>query len=88
MNLLIKVGARFLIAKQKTLSKNQLTAPLYKLCTQLSTKIVDNFSARDDRLQRLSRASFFLSISLPRLSMQFKVARVFQMLGSRVCCTS
>jgi len=43
LNLHIKIGAYFLIAKQKRLSKNQLTACLYKLCTQLSTKIVDNF---------------------------------------------
>src|SRR5882724_822667 len=81
MNLRVKMSVHFLIAKQKSLSKNQLTVRLYKLCTHLSTKIVDNLSARDDRLQRLSRASFFLSMSLPRLSMRFKVARVFKCLG-------
>jgi hypothetical protein len=47
--LINKRGAYFLIVKQKTLSKNQLTAPLYKLCTQLSTKIVDSILQLDCR---------------------------------------
>jgi hypothetical protein len=83
-NLLIfihKQGAHFLIVKQKTLSKNQLTAPLYKLCTQLSTKIVDSFLQLACRSQRLSSAFVFLSPSLLRLSMRFKVARIFKCPG-------
>ena len=79
--ILIKQGAHFLIVKRKTLSKNQLTAPLYKLCTQLSTKIVDSFLQLDCRMQRLSSASVFLSPSLLRLSMRFKVARIFKCPG-------
>jgi biopolymer transport protein ExbB len=75
------LGAHFLIVEQKTLSKNQLTAPLYKLCTQLSTKIVDSFLQLDCRWQRLSSAFVFLSPSLLRLSMRFKVARIFKCRG-------
>jgi hypothetical protein len=55
-----KLDARFLIGKQKMLSKNQLTVPFYKLCTQLSTKIVDSFLQRDGRSQRLSRRVLLL----------------------------
>jgi len=76
-----KIGVHFLIKRQKLLSENQLTAPLQKLYTQLSTKIVDNFLQRDYRMHRLSRAYCCLSLNLPRLAMRFKVARFFNCLG-------
>src|SRR5258706_12916761 len=75
------MDACFLIEKQKRLSKNRLTVPLCKLCTQLSTKIVDNYLQRDGRSRALSSPFCFLSLNLPRLTMRFKVARFFKCFG-------